>query len=168
MEIDGSQTKQATFLDWLPFLVNSRMKYHTFTGSLRILHSLPPPLCVHITYSESERSFRQTLGQCCLASRSLPRSRFGSARSTTALLSHILRGLFASLPAHVLPCLCATSRVTEGSPNYRPIQSIPSDGYFAPILYWVPSWVNSFHWFSHRTVMKGLNKTIMLSIFSNF
>lgn len=62
-----------------------------------------------------------------------------------------------------LPCLCATSRVTEGSPNYRPIQSIPSDGYFAPILYWVPSWVNSFHWFRHRTVMKGLNKTIMLS-----
>lgn len=69
------------------------MKYHTFTGSLRILHSLPPPLCVHITYSEEEISFRQTLGQRCLASRFLPRSRFGSARSTTALLSLILRGL---------------------------------------------------------------------------
>lgn len=90
------------------------MKYNTFTGSLLLLHSLPPPLRVHITYSESEISFRQTLGQRCLASRSLPRSRFGSARSTTALLSIILRGL----PSR-LRCLCATSRessIKEGTP----------------------------------------------------
>lgn len=67
-----------------------------------------------------------------------------------------------STQACQLRCLCATSRVTEGSPNSIPI--LPSDGDFAPILYLVPSWVNSFHWFRHRTVMKGLNTTLLSSI----